>query len=76
MIGVNLLLSTPCQMDDGESIWLILVTEQHIILVLAICHRFDYAPEQQMVWRKLALKLRTKALRDGSVGTIPAPFFQ
>ena len=76
MFRVDLSFSSPGQVNDGESVWLVFVVEQYIILIFAICDCLDWSAVKQMAWRKLALKLRVEALRDGSIRVVPSPSLQ
>jgi len=76
MLRVDLSFASPGQVNDGESVWLVFVVEQYIILIFAICDCLDRSAVQQMAWRKLALKLRVEALRDGSIREVPSPSLQ
>jgi len=44
MLGIDLSFPSPGQVNDGESVLLVSVAEQNIILILAICDRFDCSP--------------------------------
>lgn len=71
MFGVDLLLPNPGKMNHCETIRFVLMTEQHVVLVSAICKRLDRASKKQMTRRKLALEFGVQPLRL-AFGRIPA----
>lgn len=72
MFGINLPLPTPRQVDDDESIRIVQVTKQDVILVLPERDGFDRVPKKQMTRWHFPLQFRDQIFRGIGVGRIPS----
>jgi hypothetical protein len=62
--------------DNRKSVRLIVMSEQDVVLILAVRNGLHRKAKELMPRRKFALKFSVQALSSGSIREAPSPTFQ